>query len=115
MTRLLLAIGLGLAWLSVSCGGSQDQPVRGQLSAEHNEADVAFAQGMIAHHRQAIEMSEMALSKQASPEVKNLASRIMSAQEPEIDKMTAWLEAWASPCNPSMRDRVGMGCCLRRR
>ncbi len=109
MTRLLLAIGLGLASLSVSCGGSPDQPALEQPSAEHNEADVAFAQRMIAHHRQTIEMSGMALSKPASPEVKSLASRIVSAQEPEIDKMTAWLEDWGQPVEPQHGGRGGHG------
>lgn len=71
-----------------------------QPSAEHNEADVAFAQGMIPHHRQAIEMSDMALGQAGSAEVKDLANRIRAAQEPEITKMTSWLEGWGQPVQP---------------
>ncbi|MEP1124665.1 MAG: DUF305 domain-containing protein [Ilumatobacter sp.] len=58
-----------------------------------NDADIEFAQGMIAHHEQAIEMAEIALdpSRSASPEVSDLATRIQSAQEPEIDQMTTLL------------------------
>lgn len=66
---------------------------------EHNEADVTFAQGMIGHHQQAIEMAEIALdpTRRAGPIVMDLASRIHAAQQPEIDTMTAWLDAWGEP------------------
>ncbi|MCX5613280.1 DUF305 domain-containing protein [Streptomyces sp. NBC_00047] len=60
----------------------------------HNQADVAFAQGMIPHHRQAIVMSDMVESHGASSEVKELAEKIKKAQKPEIDTMTGWLKAW---------------------
>lgn len=60
-----------------------------------NEADVEFAQGMIAHHEQAIEMAEIALdpTTQAGPEVLDLAQRIKAAQDPEVALMTGWLTA----------------------
>ncbi len=108
MRRLLLAIGLGLAVLGAACGSS-DQPALEQPSVEHNEADVTFAQGMIPHHEQAIEMSEMALSQAARPEVKDLASRIRAAQEPEIAKMTRWLEDWGQPVQPEHGEHPGAG------
>ena len=67
--------------------------------ATFNDADVAFAQGMIAHHEQAIEMAEMALDPAvgARAEVVDLATRIQAAQDPEIQQMTAWLTAWGQP------------------
>lgn len=67
-------------------------------AAAFGDADVEFAQGMIAHHEQAIEMAEMALdpSVGARPEVVDLATRIRAAQDPEIDQMTAWLEGWGA-------------------
>lgn len=60
-----------------------------------NDADIEFAQGMIAHHEQAVEMAEIALdpNRQAGAEVLDLATRIQAAQEPEIEQMTAWLTA----------------------
>ncbi|WP_405942563.1 DUF305 domain-containing protein [Streptomyces sp. NBC_00207] len=60
----------------------------------HNQADVAFAQGMIPHHRQAILMSDMVAAHGASPDVKALAEKIKKAQAPEIETMTGWLNAW---------------------
>lgn len=64
-----------------------------------NEADVEFAQGMIAHHEQAIEMAEIALDPNvgASPEVVDLATRIKDAQDPEVELMTGWLTAAGEP------------------
>jgi uncharacterized protein (DUF305 family) len=60
-----------------------------------NDADVEFAQGMIAHHEQAVEMAEIALDPNvgAGAEVVDLATRIQAAQEPEIGQMTTWLTA----------------------
>ncbi|MEE1755480.1 DUF305 domain-containing protein [Streptomyces sp. SP18CS02] len=60
----------------------------------HNAADVSFAQGMIPHHRQAVEMAELAKTRAASAEVEKLASEIEKAQEPEIRTLSGWLTAW---------------------
>jgi uncharacterized protein (DUF305 family) len=54
-----------------------------------------FAMNMIAHHQQAIEMSETLLAKSDVDErVADLAERIRAAQQPEIERMNAMLEAW---------------------
>ena len=63
-------------------------------SADFNEADVAFAHGMIPHHEQAVEMAEAAATQAGSQEVKDLAERIEAAQGPEIAQMQGWLDAW---------------------
>ncbi|MFG2292282.1 DUF305 domain-containing protein [Streptomyces sp. NPDC048603] len=60
----------------------------------HNAADVAFAQGMIPHHRQAVEMAALAPTRAESAEVKKLAEEIRKAQDPEIKTLTGWLTAW---------------------
>jgi uncharacterized protein (DUF305 family) len=62
--------------------------------AEFNQADVDFAQGMIPHHAQAIEMADMAIAQSDSAEVTDLAERIRAAQDPEIEQLTTWLEDW---------------------
>ncbi|WP_369777223.1 DUF305 domain-containing protein [Streptomyces sp. R33] len=61
---------------------------------DHNAADVAFAQGMIPHHRQAIEMADLAATRAESAEVKKLASEIKKAQDPEIKTLSGWLTSW---------------------
>lgn len=60
----------------------------------HNDADVEFAQMMIVHHQQALEMAELVPSRSEDLEVLALAERIEAAQGPEIDVMSAWLESW---------------------
>lgn len=60
----------------------------------HNGQDVSFAQGMIPHHRQALEMAELAARRASSAQVKDLASRIEKAQDPEIKTMSGWLSTW---------------------
>jgi len=63
-------------------------------TAERNAADVKFAQDMIPHHDQAIEMAKLAATRASSPEVKALAQKIEGAQDPEITTMSGWLKAW---------------------
>lgn len=67
----------------------------GSDAQAHNGADVTFAQGMIPHHAQAIEMSDILLSKQdIDPRVVSLANAIKAAQGPEIEQMQGWLTEW---------------------
>jgi len=78
-----------------SMSGSPESPDGGTDSASaRNDADVTFAQGMIPHHQQAVEMAKMATDRAASAEVKDLASKIEAAQAPEIEMLTSWLESW---------------------
>lgn len=63
----------------------------------HNAADVTFAQSMLPHHQQAVEMAEMGATQAARPAVKQLAAQIQAAQDPEINTMTGWLNAWSQP------------------
>lgn len=56
-----------------------------------SEADVSFMVGMIAHHAQALIMSDLAPKNDASSEIRTLASRIINAQKDEIATMQKWL------------------------
>lgn len=67
----------------------------------HSEADVMFAQMMMPHHRQAIEMSDIILAKDGIPaDVTQLAEEIKNAQGPEIQQLTEWLDGWGEPTEP---------------
>lgn len=98
-----------LAVLGVACGGDESSSsttttaatettaATGQSAASaNNSIDVAFAQGMIPHHAQAVEMSELAATNTSNPEVQALATEIIAAQGPEIALMTEWLTAWGA-------------------
>ena len=68
--------------------------------------DVMFAQMMIPHHQQAIAMADIALGKpSASAKVRDLATQIKAAQDPEIQLMTGWLTSWGA----STATATGMG------
>jgi len=69
--------------------------------------EIMFAQGMIPHHQQAIDMSNMALKNGASPEVKKLAKEIIAAQGKEIGQLKYWLSATKS--SMTMDHDMGMG------
>ncbi|MBK3639253.1 MULTISPECIES: DUF305 domain-containing protein [Streptomyces] len=75
-------------------------------AAAHNDQDMAFAQGMIPHHQQALEMARLAAGRASSPQVKDLASRIEKAQDPEIRTMNGWLKSWGMGMSSAM---PGMG------
>ena len=65
-------------------------------AGQHNESDVMFAQMMVPHHQQAIQMAELAETRAESAGVKSLAAKIKAAQQPEIDKMNSWLTSWGA-------------------
>ncbi|MBA0168257.1 MULTISPECIES: CopM family metallochaperone [Pectobacterium] len=59
---------------------------------QSSDPDIAFAKGMIAHHRGAIDMAKTELQYGKDPELRKLAEEIIKAQQPEIDQMEAWLK-----------------------
>jgi uncharacterized protein (DUF305 family) len=104
---------LGLA----ACGSDDNASPSAQstdgttaTAAAFNEADVAFAQGMIPHHELAIDMADIALdpSVGANGEVRDLATRIKDGQGPEIERMISWLAAWDQPMSMGTSGGDGM-------
>ncbi len=118
-----LAVSLGLAGCAAGSGSSggntmpmnhgSSGPMSSMMpdaSADHNQADIMFNQMMIPHHAQAVEMSDMMLTKPDLPaEVTALATQIRDAQAPEIESMTGWLEEWKVPAMMTDHPGHGMG------
>lgn len=79
-------------------------------AAAFNEADRAFAENMVPHHQQAVEMAVMAQDPErgASPALLDLAKRVQDAQGPEIELLTSWLTAWSATDAPSIAEMEGM-------
>jgi uncharacterized protein (DUF305 family) len=100
---------LGLAVVLGAACSSNDDPstvdaggqTTAEETAEHNDADVEFAQMMIPHHEQAVEMAQLAATRADSEDVKDLAGRIEAAQSPEIEEMTGWLAVWGEEAEPT--------------
>ena len=63
---------------------------KSQSNSEYSADDISFAEMMIPHHEQAIEMSEIALLNTSDPDVLKLAQEIKDAQSPEIELMMSW-------------------------
>ncbi len=88
--------GLGLAintqrdGASSSHGGMHSNH---SSNSEYSGNDIMFAQMMIPHHQQAVEMSDLALKNSNNPQVLALAEQIKAAQAPEISQMKSWLES----------------------
>lgn len=82
--------------------------VSGSTSA-HDGADVAFAQGMIPHHSQAVDMAGLAADRAGNDRVKQLAASVENAQGPEIEQLRGFLAAWGQPEAPAGTDHAGMG------
>ncbi len=84
--------------VSASSSAATEQPSASPV-ASGSAADIAFAQLMIPHHEQAVEMADMALAPKAaaSPQVQALATQIKAAQAPEIEQLQGWLQQWGAP------------------
>lgn len=63
-------------------------------SQDSDVIDAHFIEQMIPHHEDAITMSEVALEKATRPEVKDLATSIISSQSKEITQMKSWYKEW---------------------
>jgi uncharacterized protein (DUF305 family) len=56
------------------------------------QADVSFMQGMIMHHAQAVEMTELLRTRGSSKDLQALGQRMSISQSDEIEYMQQWLE-----------------------
>ena len=79
MKRVIL---LFLALLITGCAS--------ESNSGYSSQDIMFAEMMIPHHQQAIEMSDLALKNSTNPEVLALAQQIKDAQSSEIEQMKSW-------------------------
>ena len=85
--------------IALAACGSSTASSDTTIGQAFNDADVMFAQMMIPHHEQAIEMSDIALDPTIGvvQGIRDLATQIKAAQDPEIMQMTQWLSDWKQP------------------
>ena len=75
-----------------------------------NNIDKHFIEEMIPHHEGAIDMANLALTRDTKPEIKILATNIIKSQTEEIVQMKAWYKSWFGTDVPVDTDReIGMG------
>jgi uncharacterized protein (DUF305 family) len=74
-----------------------------------SEADIQFMQGMIMHHSQAVEMTELLRTRSKDKEVQALGKRISISQTDEMDYMKQWLRDRGEPISAyGSMDMAGM-------
>ena len=94
--KLLTAALLAASLLLTSCTTVEALEEHDHMVSEYSEfsaADVMFAQMMIPHHQQAVDLGVIAENGEASPEVLALAKDISNDQTHEIEHMQGWLTA----------------------
>lgn len=84
---------------------------RNAASIDPDLIDAHFIEQMIPHHQDAITMSKVALEKATRPEIKELATDIISSQSKEINQMKIWYKDWFGrelPTGESVMNQHGM-------
>lgn len=76
--------------------------------SSYTDADVAFMQGMIVHHQQAVDMAELVEGRTNNEDVVTAAGRILSSQADEIEFMNNWLSARGEKTVMAGMDHSGM-------
>lgn len=73
-----------------------------------NSADVSYVRMMIAHHAQALVMTELVPKRAESKDVKRIAQRIAAGQKPEIEAMKGWLKSYGKPLKAERHEHAAM-------
>lgn len=94
---------------SQSHSGMKNEQMDGPNASGLEMNEYMFAQMMIPHHQQAVDMSALALKKSTNPGVLDLANRIKDAQSAEIIQMQNWLGSEASNSMMSGHSGHSMG------
>lgn len=95
MISKVLAISAIGALALTGCSQVQDSYGPGMMNEQFevsDQQDLMFAVMMIPHHKQAVEMSELALGISDSSELTDLANQIIAGQTPEVELMKGWLD-----------------------
>lgn len=107
LTRIAqLTLPLVAAALLGACGGEGSQ----EAAAQARKTDKAFVSGMVPHHESAVDMAEIALENAEHRELRQMAERIISAQEAEIAQMKrAHRRIFSAALRPSSMSHSELG------
>ena len=74
--------------------GAMQGMTTGLTGLQGDAFDKAFLAEMIVHHQGAVAMAELALTNSKHQEIKDMAQKIIAAQNAEITQMQAWQNSW---------------------
>ena len=100
------------ALLLAGCAAAPAQPAPRDAAATskiYNDTDVMFAQMMVAHHAQALEMVRLARTKAVRDDVRTLAAAIDVTEADETKTMQTWLQTWGQPPTAAADAHTGHG------
>jgi uncharacterized protein (DUF305 family) len=75
-------------------GGMNHNMMEMDLGPADADYDLRFIDAMILHHQGAVVMAKEVQQKSTRPELKQLAEKIIEAQEKEIAQMQQWRKSW---------------------
>ena len=99
LVALIMALSIS-GCASASNKGMDHEGHSSEASGDLSSDDVMFLQMMIPHHQQAIDMSDLVLTKSSDSELLALAKDIRDEQGAEIVKMKAWLDKAGADLDP---------------
>jgi uncharacterized protein (DUF305 family) len=107
---VVLAGAVALSGCTINIGTAADDR-HGMMShddsSNYSSQDIMFAQMMIPHHQQGVDMGTLAETLASNAEVKTIAAQIKAEQTPEIEQMKSWLSD--SNAGKEMGHEMAMG------
>lgn len=97
--RLLIAAMAVCVPFGTACASASGEPVPAAARADtgYGEADLQFSQEMIPHHRQTVQLAELAAARAGSAYVRRLGARLAASEREDIALMESWLRSWRMP------------------
>jgi uncharacterized protein (DUF305 family) len=108
LAALVTAVLLSACTNRSAPGGADQAGDHTTSAVSHNAADVMFAQNMIPHHEQALELDAMVPTNTTNADLFVVAKHITADQRPEIRMLTGWLQQWGEAVQPATAGHAGM-------
>ena len=105
-------MGGGMMGTMMAEDGVMQSMMRGEVGGDPAQPfDLRFLDQMVPHHQMAVHSAQMMIAGSERPKLRDLAQRVISAQQAEIDHMTQWRTSWFpdAPAAPSMTMMGGQG------
>ncbi|MFL6075154.1 MAG: DUF305 domain-containing protein [Mycobacteriales bacterium] len=100
----IAVVTLGVAVVLLANRKTDDQTI-----PVPNSVDVGFAQDMMTHHLQAVQMAGIVRDRTDDPEIKQIAFDIETNQQNQVGQMTGWLGIWGLSVNNPDKPMGWMG------